>query len=368
MKKRIFCLILALVMVLSLAACAGSGNDNTENTKDTTTNTEGSEATTPVSGGEAELALITDANSIDDRGFNQFSWEGLKQYAEENGKTYTYYTPIDQSTQSYLSAIEGAVNNGAKLSEAAQWLIRDAQASDCTWKILSVHQPAYYTNPNGGSDAYHNILPAAVDAAGIDAVFSGHDHSYARTQPMTGGEVDEKNGAVYFICGDLGEKSRQSDYAIVDDPAFHFARTSQDYSGLYLTVHATEDTMEITAHDCDGTVIDSTTLANGVTVKQVEDLIDAIGAVDENSKDAIDAARAAYDALPTRLQPEVSNYDKLVKAEKDYTDLLTAVGIALLNFVCLQLALFAINKCKIKKSRARTFPKSGRGAAEKENV
>ena len=145
---------------------------------------------------------------------------------------------------------------------------------------------------------------------------------------MTGGEVDEKNGAVYFICGDLGEKSRQSDYAIVDDPAFHFARTSQDYSGLYLTVHATEDTMEITAHDCDGTVIDSTTLANGVTVKQVEDLIDAIGAVDENSKDAIDAARAAYDALPTRLQPEVSNYDKLVKAEKDYTDLLTAVEAA----------------------------------------
>ena len=240
---------------------------------------------------------------------------------------------LDQPARDYYSVEYGnvylaVINNGAKLSEAAQWLIRDAQASDCTWKILSVHQPAYYTNPNGGSDAYHNILPAAVDAAGIDAVFSGHDHSYARTQPMTGGEVDEKNGAVYFICGDLGEKSRQSDYAIVDDPAFHFARTSQDYSGLYLTVHATEDTMEITAHDCDGTVIDSTTLANGVTVKQVEDLIDAIGAVDENSKDAIDAARAAYDALPTRLQPEVSNYDKLVKAEKDYTDLLTAVEAA----------------------------------------
>ena len=240
---------------------------------------------------------------------------------------------LDQPARDYYSVEYGnvylaVINNGAKLSEAAQWLIRDAQASDCTWKILSVHQPAYYTNPNGGSDAYHNILPAAVDAAGIDAVFSGHDHSYARTQPMTGGEVDEKNGAVYFICGDLGEKSRQSDYAIVDDPAFHFARTSQDYSGLYLTVHATEDTMEITAHDCDGTVIDSTTLANGVTVKQVEDLIDAIGTVDENSKDAIDAARAAYDALPTRLQPEVSNYDKLVKAEKDYTDLLTAVEAA----------------------------------------
>ena len=55
-------------MVLSLAACAGSGNDNTENTKDTTTNTEGSEATTPVSGGEAELALSHHGPTrIDDR-------------------------------------------------------------------------------------------------------------------------------------------------------------------------------------------------------------------------------------------------------------------------------------------------------------
>lgn len=69
-------------------------------------------------------------------------------------------------------------------------------------------------------------------------------------------------------------------------------------------------------------------LADAAAVKEVEDLIDAIGTVDENSKDAIDAARAAYDALPTRLQPEVSNYDKLVKAEKDYTDLLTAVEAA----------------------------------------
>ena len=69
-------------------------------------------------------------------------------------------------------------------------------------------------------------------------------------------------------------------------------------------------------------------LSDAAAVKEVEDLIDAIGEVDENSKDAIEAARAAYDALPTRLQPEVSNYDKLVKAEKDYTDLLTAVEAA----------------------------------------
>lgn len=63
-------------------------------------------------------------------------------------------------------------------------------------------------------------------------------------------------------------------------------------------------------------------------VKVVIARIDAIGEVTLDSKEAIEAARAAYDALPTRLQPEVSNYDKLVKAEKDYTDLLTAVEAA----------------------------------------
>lgn len=127
MKKRIFCLILALVMVLSLAACARLPAMTTPRTPRTPRPTlRAAEATTPVSGGEAELALITDANSIDDRGFNQFSWEGLKQYAEENGKTYTYYTPIDQSTQSYLSAIEGAVNNGAKLIVTPGFLFGEA--------------------------------------------------------------------------------------------------------------------------------------------------------------------------------------------------------------------------------------------------
>ena len=43
-------------------------------------------------------------------------------------------------------------------------------------------------------------------------------------------------------------------------------------------------------------------------------------------------------------------------------DLLTAAGAAALNFVCLQLALFVINKIKTNRSRARAFT---HGAAEK---
>ena len=88
----------------------------------------------------------------------------------------------------------------------AQWLVEDAARTACTWKVLVTHVPAYYTNPTGGGETYVQYLPAACDAAGIDFYFSGNDHSYARTAPMTGGQVDE-NGTVYYICGSTGGKS-----------------------------------------------------------------------------------------------------------------------------------------------------------------
>ena len=38
-----------------------------------------------------ELALITDVGTIDDKSFNQGSWEGLEAYAKDNNLTCKYY-------------------------------------------------------------------------------------------------------------------------------------------------------------------------------------------------------------------------------------------------------------------------------------
>ncbi len=80
------------------------------------------------------------------------------------------------------------------------------------------------------------MVPSAAEAAGIDFVFSGHDHSYARTLPMTGGKVDNENGVVYFICGSTGEKS----YSVTNNPDFNFARVIDDYNSIYLYAEADE--------------------------------------------------------------------------------------------------------------------------------
>ncbi len=72
-----------------------------------------------------EIALITDIGTIDDKSFNQGTWEGIMAYADANGKTYNYYQPSGQSTELYLEKIEQAVNDGAKIVVTPGYLFEE---------------------------------------------------------------------------------------------------------------------------------------------------------------------------------------------------------------------------------------------------
>ena len=151
----------------------------------------------------------------------------------------------------------------AEMKEAAQWLIQDAKASKATWKVLTMHQPPYYTNTTESSNKMVNkVLPPAAEEAGIDFVFSGHDHSYARTYPLWKGDlakgVDESSdtycgdGVVYYICGSTGETK----YGVTNNPDFHFAKADQNFKGsyIYLTVEADDESFTVTTHQGDEVV------------------------------------------------------------------------------------------------------------------
>lgn len=150
-----------------------------------------------------------------------------------------------------------------EMKEAAQWLIQDAKASKATWKVLTMHQPPYYTNTVESSNKMVNkVLPPAAEKAGIDFVFSGHDHSYARTYPLWQGDlakgVDESSdtycgdGVVYYICGSTGETK----YGVTNNPNFHFAQAHQNFKGsyIYLTVEADNDSFKVTTYQGDEVV------------------------------------------------------------------------------------------------------------------
>lgn len=66
-------------------------------------------------GKEYEIALITDKGNIDDKSFNQGSWEGVVEFAEANDFTHQYYKPEEASDAGYLASIALAVEGGAKV-------------------------------------------------------------------------------------------------------------------------------------------------------------------------------------------------------------------------------------------------------------
>jgi len=110
--KKLLSLLLAAAMIFSLAGCSGSNEGN-----------EGSGDSDVI---QAEVVLITDAKSVDDKGFNQYSWEGVVQYAEETGVTTNYYMPTEQTTEQYMAQIATAVKGGAKIIVCPGYLFGDA--------------------------------------------------------------------------------------------------------------------------------------------------------------------------------------------------------------------------------------------------
>ncbi len=62
-----------------------------------------------------EIAMVTDIGTIDDKSFNQGTWEGIVAYGDANSKAYIYFQPAEQSTNAYLDEIDKAVNAGAKV-------------------------------------------------------------------------------------------------------------------------------------------------------------------------------------------------------------------------------------------------------------
>ncbi len=69
-------------------------------------------------GASFELALITDGAPVNDGAFNESAWNGLKAYADENGKTCRYYQPVLTdgvlTNETVAEYVDIAVKNGAK--------------------------------------------------------------------------------------------------------------------------------------------------------------------------------------------------------------------------------------------------------------
>lgn len=136
MKKFVSILIAVLLVVAMFAACAPNKPEEPKEPAQEPSeepneepSEEPSEEPTEEPGEEVsgyEIAMITDIGDIDDKSFNQGTWEGIEAYAKANDITKKYYKPTEKTTAAYVAAIDLAVQAGAKVVVTPGFLFEPA--------------------------------------------------------------------------------------------------------------------------------------------------------------------------------------------------------------------------------------------------
>ena len=100
MKKKIISLALSALMVTGLVGC-GSNDSNSGNSGNSSETT-------------LEVGMVTDSGTIDDKSFNQGTWEGIKKAEKELGVEKNYMQPSGETEANYLTEIQNLYDSGYK--------------------------------------------------------------------------------------------------------------------------------------------------------------------------------------------------------------------------------------------------------------
>lgn len=181
--KKILALLLAMAMVFSLAACgssAGSNNASATPTEAPSAPAEGSaqpdEGTVPNEG-KAEVALIVGAaDTIDDRGFFQSTYEGIEEFCTANNLTYTYYQPSENTEDALYEVIDLAVLNGAKVicSTGGGFIGLMENVFAAYPDLYFICNETPFTTPAKNSVIYIFQAQQSAFLAGVAAVYEGY--------------------------------------------------------------------------------------------------------------------------------------------------------------------------------------------------
>ena len=95
MKKRILACMLSLVVAGSMIGCSSKDE---ETSKD-----------------QIRVGMVTDAGDIDDKSFNQGTWEGVKKAEEELGVEINYLKPAGETEAEYNIEIGNLYDAGYNL-------------------------------------------------------------------------------------------------------------------------------------------------------------------------------------------------------------------------------------------------------------
>lgn len=126
------------------------------------------------------------------------------------------------------------------------WLVSDLSSTTKPWKILIYHEPSYSAGKDGDNTAVRALEPLVTEY-GVDLIYAGHSHNYARTGAYTASQANGDQIALnvpHITSGGGGAPIYQPDmtnansfpHVITAWPSFEF--TTFDVEGKTMTMTA----------------------------------------------------------------------------------------------------------------------------------
>lgn len=173
--KKLFGIVLALVMLLSAIAILTSCGE-TEIPDEMTSED-----------GKYEIAMITDIGDLKDGSFNEGTWEGVKTYAHNNGKSYKYYQPANGASATdtdRVNAFKLAITNGAKIIVCPGFAFGDALA-----EVVPANPDVKFVFIDGWAIGQDNLVGIAFqeEQCGYLAGYAAVKEGYAKLGGTFGG-------------------------------------------------------------------------------------------------------------------------------------------------------------------------------------
>ena len=194
-------LTIAVAASLGLVACGSSEGD-----KGTTTNGES----------KIQVGMMTDSGTIDDKSFNQGTWEGIERYQTENGTIEAQYIkPGGEATQDYLDAADNLLAKGNQMIVAPGYKFEEAigklQAENPETKFVIIDG-----EPAVGKDAEGNTIYQTAENT-VSIYFAEQEAGFLAGVAAA---LETKTGKVGFIGGMIIPAVQKFGYGYVAGVAY----------------------------------------------------------------------------------------------------------------------------------------------------
>ena len=173
MNKKITALVLSLIMVITMfAGCANKSAG---------------------SGSKLKLGMVTDAGTIDDKSFNQGTWEGVQRAGKDLGLESKYLKPTGTTQADYLKEIGNLYDAGYKFIVCPGYKFETA-----IFKAQDKYADAKFVLIDGSPQSGEKDAKPVIKPNTVSIFFAEHEAGYLAGIATA---LQIKDGEVGFIGG-----------------------------------------------------------------------------------------------------------------------------------------------------------------------